>query len=384
MAKSAASKADALAAAADANHPNNNDSQLELAWRSLILHRPLIEDVLATLGSTLTVDDTTSAYLHARIARCLEASNANASLLERTAVAAGAPSLNTRAGGGSDDLEIDPAMLAAAAKNLPKVTRALRLLACDWSTSGMSWRSTLYNPIIDAVASAIEDSAHNDIHGDDDEDDGTFKVLVPGASLGRLAWELASQNPRVIVQGCESNYIELFLANFALNFLDADTVFPHALRVDGNSVEEGEEIPDTNPAKANIENLSMCAGEFSALYGTDETEAWNAVVTCRYLSESCHRNNNTNIVDDIRRIYRVLKVGGVWINHGSFDTNSNTNNEEEEDRNIILCEEELFRIIPRLGFKIVSREKRKMKNYSTAEDNIVDEDECVFFVAVKI
>lgn len=81
-------------AAAATTCTHENDSELKIAWRSHILHLSFIGAVLAALRSTLSLEgDAKPEMLNAKLARGLEASNSNATLLERMATAAGAPSL---------------------------------------------------------------------------------------------------------------------------------------------------------------------------------------------------------------------------------------------------------------------------------------------------
>ncbi len=342
-----------------------HDSALERAWRSLVLHRSLAEDILATLGTaqaaaTAPEDALLLRALPERLVRSSEACAANAALLERAAAAAGAPGV------------ADASHLAAAARDLPDVCRALRRLAADWSAGGASWRAATYQPVVDAVRAACAD--------EDDNDD--FAVLVPGAGCGRLAWEIA-RHSGAMVQGCEGDYAQLFLSNFALNSTapgDA-VVFPHALRVDGGTVEEGEELPDVDTSDLPTDsNLSMCAGRFMKLY--KEEAQWNCVATCMFL-ERCE-----DVVLAIQRIAHVLRVGGVWVNHGTLDYSRRDGAEDAAettvDDSIQVTEEELFRILPRLGLRVVSRERRKIPDFNASDDVIKDVFESVFFVAVRV
>lgn len=332
------------------------------------MHRELVDDVLSALAHAQhhavenEEDLSLLGALPARVSRASEASAANAAVLERAAAAAGAPS--------SAFTNDETNALSDAAQDLPRVYAALRASAADWATIGAPWRHAVYTPVIEAVASAAEDA----VAAGDTASLADFRVLVPGAGLGRLGWELARRG--VAVQGNEADYVMLFLANFVLNGDKGDksVVFPAALHVDGGAVEEGEEIPDVDPSALSVDaNLSMCAGNFLDIY--QDTAEWHCVATCLFLDRT------SNIVAVIRRIAHILKVGGVWINHGTLDFK---NARDEKNPVLTLSQDELFTLIPRLGMRVIAREKRRIARLAAPDDVVVDEFESLFFVAVRV
>lgn len=339
-----------------------HETALERAWRSLVLHRSLAEDILATLGAvqssaTSPEDALLLRALPERLVRSSEACAANANLLERAAAAAGAPGV------------ADASHLSTAARDLPDVCKALRKLTADWSDGGKEWRDLTYKPVIDAVIAASNDEVDND----------DFTILVPGAGCGRLAWEIAKATG-CIVQGCEGDYAQLFLANFALNSTSPGDaiIFPNALKIGGGDVEVFEHLPDvdTNNLPGDENLLSMCAGNFMTLYNVQAQ--WNCVATCMFL-QRCD-----NIMQVINRIAHILRVGGVWINHGTLNYESSDTDNNLLDDHIRLTEDELFRILPRLGLRVVSRERRKIPQFSSGLDVVHDVFDSVFFVAVRV
>lgn len=355
--------ADAAAVAADESLDHDG---LSRAWRSLVMHRGLVDDILSALAHAQgeAADDELLSALPERVARAAEAAAANAAVLERAAAAAGAPAR------GLGDESDEAGALGDAARDLPRVCAALRACAADWGALGEPWRKAAYTPVVEAVTAAAGDA----VAAGDAASVASFRVLVPGAGLGRLAWELARRG--AAVQGAEADYVLLFLANFLLNgdASERAVVFPAALRVDGAAVEEGEEIPDVDPSSlSNEANFSMCAGDFLSLY--NEKEAWHCVATCLFLE----REKNTLAI--VKRIAKLLKVGGVWVNHGTLDYEGSRSSEEPV---LALSEEELFNIIPRLGMRVIARERRRITRLATPDDVVIDEFESLFFVAVRV
>ena len=81
-----------------------------------------------------------------------------------------------------------------------RVRTVLRQLAREWSAEGSEERIRAYDPLLDAVGSRVPRSA---------------SVLVPGAGLGRLAFEFAQRGYRA--QGNEFSYYMLLPSHFVLN-----------------------------------------------------------------------------------------------------------------------------------------------------------------------
>nr|CAD7464553.1 unnamed protein product [Timema tahoe] len=87
-----------------------------------------------------------------------------------------------------------------------KVQVTLKQFVRDWSEEGAGERQTCYQPIIDEIL------AHFPAHTCAPDD---VKVLVPGAGLGRLAFEIARRG--YTCQGNEFSLFMLFASNFVLN-----------------------------------------------------------------------------------------------------------------------------------------------------------------------
>lgn len=76
----------------------------------------------------------------------------------------------------------------------------------DWSSEGEQERLQCYHPIISEITKYFEGI---------DTDLSKFKILVPGAGLGRLMFELA--NKGFFCEGNEFSFFMLIVSNFILN-----------------------------------------------------------------------------------------------------------------------------------------------------------------------
>ena len=70
-------------------------------------------------------------------------------------------------------------------------------------------------------------------------------------------------------------------------------------------------LPDVVPAVASPGRLTLTSGNWLRAYGTPEhTAKWNAVVTSFFI------DTNSNVLQNVEQIARLLPPGGVWINLG--------------------------------------------------------------------
>lgn len=190
--------------------------------------------------------------------------------------------------------------------DLEKVHTTLKQLVRDWSEEGAKERQACYQPILDEIASYFppDKCVLQDI-----------KILVPGAGLGRLAFEIARRG--YTCQGNEFSLFMLFASNFVLNRCNGTNlhrVHPWIHQYENNiSAEhqmESVTFPDTNPAELSVmkTQFTMIAGDFLEVYS--EADEWDCIATCFFID--C----GNNIVAFIDTIYKILKPGGIWINLG--------------------------------------------------------------------
>ncbi|CAN3374991.1 hypothetical protein DIURU_000231 [Diutina rugosa] len=222
----------------------------------------------------------------------------------------------------------------ATTNEYDKVRSILLQLAREWSDQGAEERKVAFGMILDQL-----ESLYPDIYSRQD-----VKVLVPGAGLGRLVFELVSRG--FWTQGNEFSYHMLLMSNYLLNhcpYPHSASIFPFISK--GSHVGKRlnmvrpVSIPDVSPSVLSEyyqkyegkipfgDLMSMTAGSFTDLYGPpsltgsdgDEVatefreqnhQAYDVVVTCFFLDTA------SNVIDYIRTIKHCLKPDGKWINFG--------------------------------------------------------------------
>lgn len=302
-----------------------------------------------------------------RLSHAAEAIEHNADIIERVAsLIAISPSVQPHA--------VESEAFDETLADYPDLIDTLLGLVRDWSSDGEKDRLQTYAPVIRAVEEAAADALL-----DADGDTSTFSVLVPGASLGRLPWELSKRG--YSVQGVESSYLQLFMSNYVLNGTATPEkplhLYPfvhHTGMVQSVDRQIHEvQFPDVNPRELPESALSMVAGDFQDLY--NEEASWHCVATC-FCVENSH-----SIISYIRSIAKVLKTGGVWVNHGSLDFRFD---DSSTDPSVEITLEEFNLVVERSGFRFVKRETLRCKPPFAINGMLHEEYESIFTVAVRI
>lgn len=136
-----------------------------------------------------------------------------------------------------------------------RVRTAIRQMVRDWSVDGAEERAAVYAPLLEAVAGRFPN------HRSD------RRVLVPGAGLGRLAFEFARLG--FSTQGNEFSYYMLIPAHFVLNNtarVGEHTLYPYVHSASNwrttHDMLRGVAVPDVLPSSLSPEiDFSMVAGE---------------------------------------------------------------------------------------------------------------------------
>ncbi|XP_063696217.1 carnosine N-methyltransferase [Culicoides brevitarsis] len=189
---------------------------------------------------------------------------------------------------------------------IERVQVTLKQIARDWSADGEMERQQCYQPIIDEVTRLFPPN---------DTDVENVRILVPGAGLGRLMYELS-----YIGYFCEGNEFSLFMliaSNFILNRCLIENeykLYPYVHQY-VNNLNRGDQtraitFPDVSPTQRPPKKgtMNMVAGDFLEIY--KEADYWDCVATCFFIDCA------NNIVDFIETIYNILKPNGVWVNLG--------------------------------------------------------------------
>ena len=205
----------------------------------------------------------------------------------------------------------DPEWRGMATQNdLEKARSTLRQFYRDWSLEGSTEREACYGPVIKAL---FEERSLRS--GD------VMRVLVPGAGLGRLVFDLCCEG--FVTEGNEISYHQLLASSYILNMCpqaQAHTLFPwvHSFSNHRNRANHLQSVlvPDIHPATAlhAIEapgDMSMSASDFLCLYSSeDQKDTFDAVATVFFLDTA------PNIIRYIKAIHNCLRTGGLLINVG--------------------------------------------------------------------
>lgn len=191
--------------------------------------------------------------------------------------------------------------------DIEKVQSTLKQFMRDWSGEGAAERHACYDPILSELLRTYPDSNSR----------SEVRVLVPGAGLGRLAFEIAKLGFNS--EGNEFSLFMLVASNFVLNkckAVNSYKIYPWIHQVNNNlrtdDMTRHISFPDVDPNEL-IEDssFSMTAGDFLEVYADVEyAGAFDCIVTCFFID--CAHNIN----DFIELIHKILKPGGRWINFG--------------------------------------------------------------------
>ncbi|KAG1456965.1 hypothetical protein G6F56_006714 [Rhizopus delemar] len=259
----------------------------------------------------------------------------------------------------------------ASPVDMDKVKSTLKQFVRDWSKEGACEREVTYDPIIRELNEMYQNVPF-DKRGD-------VRVLVPGAGLGRLAFDIAKE-------GNEFSYYMLFASHFILNRVkevNEYSIYPFVhsysnIKSDINQLSPIM-IPDILPAHLpNTVDFSMVAGDFVEIYGQQENNfgAWDVVVTCFFIDTA------KNILEYLEVIHKALKQNGKWINIGPllyhFEESSS------DDSSIELSLDQVKDVARKLGFEI-KKESTVPTTYTTNPDGMLKYVyECATWTAIKL
>ena len=260
-------------------------------------------------------------------------------------------------------------------KDIIKMRSTLRLFIRDWAIDGIEERNSTYKPILNDLKLFFQDRPKKDF------EDG-INVLVPGAGLGRLMFEIAKLGFKS--QGNEFSYYMLLCSNYIFNNTTKENEFTIQPLIHSFSNIYNEEspfkkilVPDVNLAeelsKTDTGEMSMVAGEFCRVY-KDKINFFDSIVTCYFIDTA------NNIIQYIETIHNILKVGGLWINFGPLLYHYTDN---ENEVSIELSWNEIKNIIIGFGFEF-TKEEEVQTTYSANKDSMTQRIyKCIFFNAIK-
>lgn len=266
-----------------------------------------------------------------------------------------------------------PREWAAIAKHgdIDKARSTLRQFYRDWSAEGAHERARSYGPIM----AALEREQAAAPVGE------KLRVLVPGAGLGRLVFDLAQRGYHA--EGNEISYHQLLASSYILNFCERagrHTIYPWVHTFSNHLSREnhlrGYAVPDIHPATvlagtADAGTMSMTAADFLCLYGDDDHKGYYDAVAAVFFLDTA-----PNLIRYLSVIYSCLKPGGILINIGPllwhFENHAPGNHGMDDDGDgehdynnssgiadpgsFELSDDEVMALVQRLGFVVEKRE----------------------------
>lgn len=297
-----------------------------------------------------------------RIKEWHEAISANNAFLCKVVECTSGMFINSDVSGGMDDKPV-------TVDDIDRVRTTLKQCIRDWSAEGKEERRKTYELITDELVSLFKSFDRQDVH-----------ILVPGAGLGRLMYEIAKLG--FTCQGNEYSLYMLFASNYILNMCNgalSETIHPwihQTCNIMGNMDQlRAIRIPDIDPQnlKGNV-NFSMAAGDFMEIYV--DANSWNAVVMCFFL-DTAH-----NVINYIEKAYTILKPGGYLINLGPLLYHYA---DIEKELSIELTYDEMrFILLEKFKFKLITERLCVKSSYTrNIRSMFTMVYDCVYFVVQK-
>ncbi|KAI1936346.1 hypothetical protein LOZ66_004806 [Ophidiomyces ophidiicola] len=263
----------------------------------------------------------------------------------------------------------------ASPDDIGKANSTIRQFFRDWSAEGKHEREVSYGPVMHALRERFGEQPA----------EGT-RVLVPGAGLGRLVFDLSLAGYHA--EGNEFSYHQLMASSWVLNHTQRPeefAIYPFAFGFSNLKSRQQQlkavMIPDVHPGSAvrqqgllppnqrTMGSMSMTAADFLIQYSEVENkDAFDAVATVFFIDTA------PNLIRYIETIHYCLRPGGIWINVGPLlwhyedRHNSNQSKSEGADTDDIeklgivepgtveFTEEEVLLLIQSMGFKLQRRD----------------------------
>lgn len=286
---------------------------------------------------------------------------------------------------------------AAKPSDMDKARSTLRQFYRDWSAEGASERDASYGPVkrfleeerdrlllqqqsSPAASARVDSSSSND---NNISPAPPLKVLVPGAGLGRLVFDLCDMGYEV--EGNEISYHQLLASAYILNrapHAGCHRIYPWIQTFSNHRSRANQlrsyAVPDVHPAtRLAVQptrpggSMSMSAADFLCLYEQeDQAGRFDAVATVFFLDTA------PNLVRYLSCIRGCLRPGGLLINVGPllwhFENNAPGNRGRDDDGDgehdpegstgiadpgsFELTEDEVLALVETVGFEIVHRD----------------------------
>lgn len=209
------------------------------------------------------------------------------------------------------------------------ITRStIRQLWRDWSIEAREERNICYDPILTSIRAQVCQL--------DTQERASFRILVPGAGLCRLAYEITKISHGPVIAN-ELSYHQILATHWVLNQSSAQPfeVCPWATQF-SNHVKSSDQfrsysIPELGSITHNFESeailepydvhgndhvalrcgdLFVTPDDFRDYASPEHKDTFNCVVTAFFLDTA------PNVLDYITTIQNILVSGGTWLNVG--------------------------------------------------------------------
>ncbi|ERF70819.1 hypothetical protein EPUS_02341 [Endocarpon pusillum Z07020] len=206
----------------------------------------------------------------------------------------------------------------AQAVDVDKAHSTIRQFYRDWSAESARERKPCHDFVLEQLEVFFQNRAAlcNEA--------SRPKILVPGAGLGRLVYEICRAG--YDVEGNEISYHQLLASNWILNHVGSTqyALYPFATQFT-NLLSRKQQlrkvmIPDVQPAEGmkhvlangkSTGEMNMTAGDFIVLYsGSEYSAVFDAVATMFFIDTA------PNLIRYIDTVKNCLKADGRWINIG--------------------------------------------------------------------
>jgi len=214
----------------------------------------------------------------------------------------------------SDDIP-EPGQIRTRVSDNYRITHMLWAIAKEWSDSGRIKRYKMWSLLLKDIKQFIDGKAKNLANLEDQK----VHIVVPGAGVGRLPFEILQLNPNVRVTANEEDLCLFFANNFILEekSKNANQIYPNIYdlvsRLSSKDVTTPVMFPDIDTSTD--KNLSFTNYPESFIQVCEnqiDASSVDCVVTYNFLDTA------KNMIKYIELIEKILKPDGIWINMGGL------------------------------------------------------------------
>ncbi|KAI1818106.1 N2227-like protein-domain-containing protein [Poronia punctata] len=266
--------------------------------------------------------------------------------------------------------------------DMDRARSTLRQFYRDWSAEGVVEREACYGPVYKALEAEKARRSSSLSNGEAVAAEQPLQVLVPGAGLGRLVFDLCRLGYES--EGNEISYHQLLASSYILNSCERagqHTLYPWIHTFSNHLSREDQfksyGVPDIHPQQALIEaaktskigTMQMCAADFLCLYGdAAHADKYDAVAAVFFLDTA------PNLIRYLEVVRHCLKPGGILINVGPLlwhwedkvaDNHGYDGDADHDENNSLgiadpgsfeLTDDEVITLVEKLGFVVETRQ----------------------------